>query len=167
MSLVEVQYHPLLFSTMALLAMTELGLTAYLINAGNEHNSFPSEKYQALLITYCFAASWTTLFSATYIIWFFDKSGHLLANIASSVAWLLASAILWGATSGLMHFARPGGNCARQPTLSICRQMLAVEALGWTECGVIFLTAFATCFWMYASRRMTKQVAGESATRLV
>ncbi|EAU93007.1 hypothetical protein CC1G_06727 [Coprinopsis cinerea okayama7 len=103
---------------MALLAMAELGLSAYLINEGNEHNSFPSERYQAIIISICFMASWTTLFATTYMLWFFDRAGHLLANVASSVAWLLVTFAMWGVGAGLMHVTRPGGNCARQPTLS-------------------------------------------------
>lgn len=44
----QVHYHPFFFLLMALVAMTELGLTAFLINAGNEHDSWPSPRYHAL-----------------------------------------------------------------------------------------------------------------------
>jgi hypothetical protein len=39
----------------------------------------------------------------TYLLWFFDGASHFLANIASSVIWLLATAILW---VGLFDFGR-------------------------------------------------------------
>lgn len=50
MPLVEAQYHPLLFATITLCAMAELGLTAFLINAGIETKSFWSERYHALWV---------------------------------------------------------------------------------------------------------------------
>ncbi|KAH6917357.1 hypothetical protein BKA70DRAFT_1251959 [Coprinopsis sp. MPI-PUGE-AT-0042] len=167
MSFVEAHYHPFLFSTMALLGMAEVSVTAYLINSINEETWFPSERHRALLIALCFMASWTTLFATTYMLWFFDRAGHFLANIASSVAWLLATSIFWGLSSGLMHTARPGGSCAGKSITSTCRLSLTVEALGWAECGVCVIATLATCFWMYASRRISHKASGESATRLV
>lgn len=35
---------------MALVAMTELGLTAFLINAGNEHDTWPNPRYHKLYV---------------------------------------------------------------------------------------------------------------------
>ena len=50
MPYVEAHYHPLLFATITLCAMAELGLTAFLINAGIETKSFPSDRYHALWV---------------------------------------------------------------------------------------------------------------------
>lgn len=48
MSLVKARYHPFLFAMMTLSAMAELGLTAFLIGAGNENKTWPSERYHSL-----------------------------------------------------------------------------------------------------------------------
>lgn len=44
----SVRYHPFFFLLMALVAMAELGLTSFLINAGNENDSWPSSRYHKL-----------------------------------------------------------------------------------------------------------------------
>lgn len=47
------------------------------------------------LIMFCFNAAWTILFSTTYMLWYVDGASHFLANVASSVFWLLATSALW------------------------------------------------------------------------
>jgi hypothetical protein len=47
------------------------------------------------LILFCFNAAWTTLFATTYLLFYVDGSSHILANVASSVAWLLVTTVLW------------------------------------------------------------------------
>lgn len=47
------------------------------------------------LILFLFNAVWTTLFSTTYMLWVADGASHILANIASSVIWLLITTVLW------------------------------------------------------------------------
>ena len=47
------------------------------------------------LIMFCFNAAWTVLFSTTYMLWYVDGASHFLANVASSVFWLLATSALW------------------------------------------------------------------------
>ncbi|KAF9015223.1 hypothetical protein BDQ17DRAFT_1386000 [Cyathus striatus] len=167
MSFVKAHYHPALFALMTLSAMAELGLTAFLVSAGNEHKTWPSARYHSLLILFLFNAAWTTLFSATYMLWFVDGSSHLLANIASSVAWLLVTAVLWGTAAGVMHNTRTGGNCAGRATISRCRQSLTVEALGWTEFGLCVLTMMATCLWVCTHRRRTDGGSLSDLRRLV
>ena len=44
---------------------------------------------------FCFNAAWTILFSTTYMLWYVDGASHFLANVASSVFWLLATSALW------------------------------------------------------------------------
>jgi len=158
MPFLEAHYHPFLFTMMTLSAIAELGLTSFLISAGNENETWPSPRYHALLIMFCFNAAWTILFSTTYMLWYVDGASHFLANVASSVFWLLATSALWGIAAGFMHNARTGGDCARQATISRCRQSLTVEALGWAEFGLCVLTMVATCLWVISSgwRRRTE-----------
>jgi hypothetical protein len=49
-SFVKAHYHPFLFATMAFSAMAELGLTAFLVSAGNENNTWPSPRYHSLCV---------------------------------------------------------------------------------------------------------------------
>ncbi len=115
------------------------------------------------------------MFSIAYLLWFFDGASHFLANIASSVVWLLATAILWvglfdfgrytsldwdvqGTGAGIMHGTRTGGNCKGTPTLSKCRQSLTVEALGWTEFGLLACTLLMTLFWVCMSTLARKNI---------
>ncbi|KAF6765933.1 hypothetical protein DFP72DRAFT_1725 [Ephemerocybe angulata] len=165
MTYIEVHYHPLLFTTITLGAMAELGLTAYLINAGIETKSFTSDRYHALLGLFCFMSSWTMVFGASYMLWYFDRASHFLANVASSIAWLLTTGTIWGIAAGVMHITRDGGDCAGRPIISRCRQTLTLEALGWAEFGVCLLTTFATCFWIVMTKRAAKR--SDSAARLV
>ncbi|KAI0932223.1 hypothetical protein AcV5_004494 [Taiwanofungus camphoratus] len=140
--------HPYLFTLMTLTAMAELGLTAFLISAGNEIHTWASPGYYSLLILLCFEAAWTLLFAGAYVIWVMDGAVHLLANIASSVIWLLLTSVLWGAGTGLMHSSRTSGSCPERASLSRCRQTVTVEALGWTEFGLCCLTLGATLLWL-------------------
>ncbi|KAL5495251.1 hypothetical protein ACEPAI_714 [Sanghuangporus weigelae] len=149
----SVRYHPFFFLLMALVAMAELGLTSFLINAGNESDTWPSSRYHKLLILFCFNAVWTTLFSTSYVVWVIDGSVHLLAGVASSVAWLFLNSVLWATASAIMLHTRGGGNCAGRETISRCRQSLTVLALGWTELGISAITLLTTCWWVRANRR--------------
>ncbi|KAF9569591.1 hypothetical protein CPC08DRAFT_421 [Agrocybe pediades] len=162
MAILEARYHPFLFTMMALCAMAELGLTSFLLSAGNENGTWPTPRYHHLLILFCFNASWTTLFSMTYLLWYLDGASHFLANIASSVIWLVVSCVLWGTAAGIMHNTRSGGSCARRATISRCRQSLTVEALGWAEFSLFTVTIISTCVWVYAAHRARKTVATAS-----
>lgn len=44
---------------------------------------------------FAFNASWTLLFSTAYMLYLFDGATHFLANVASSVIWVLLTGILW------------------------------------------------------------------------
>ena len=46
----SLNYHPFFFLLMALVAMTELGLTAFLINSGNDFDTWPSPRYHKLYV---------------------------------------------------------------------------------------------------------------------
>lgn len=48
MSFVKAHYHPFLFALIMLSAMAELGLTSFLIGAGNENGTWPSERYHSM-----------------------------------------------------------------------------------------------------------------------
>ncbi|KAI0793484.1 hypothetical protein C8Q75DRAFT_841008 [Abortiporus biennis] len=116
--LYRANYHPYLFTLIALTSAAELGLTAFLINVGNELHIWASPNYHSLLILLCFEASWTLLFATAYMMWFVDGGAQILANVASSVFWLLLTSVLWGAAAGLMHNTRSGGNCPGRPSIS-------------------------------------------------
>jgi len=77
------------------------------------------------------------LFSTAYMLWTVDGASHLLANIASSVVWLLVTSVLWvcfhfytseeclsdtqpnqGTAAGIMHRTRTGGDCPGRASIS-------------------------------------------------
>jgi len=145
--------YPYLFSLITLCAIAELGLTAFLISAGNEKKTWASPRYYSLLIMFLFNAAWTTVFSIAYMMWFADGTAYLLASIASSIIWLLTSTTLWGTAATIMHNTRRGGNCSGRPSIHRCRQSLAVEALGWTEFSLCAITLAATCLWVGTGKR--------------
>jgi len=172
MPYIQTHYHPFLFVLITICAMAELGLTAFLISAGNENHSWPSSRYHSLLILFEFNAVWTTMFGTAYLLWIVDGAVHLLASIASSIIWLIITTVLWGVAAGMMHGARQGGNCnwisgssgfvtasspCSQPqdlsSIASCRESLTVEAVGWVEFGLCALTLLATCMWLRASKR--------------
>lgn len=78
-------YHPFLFLLMTLCAIAEMGLTAFLIDAGNASGEWASPRYHSLLILFLFNAVWTTLFGTAYTLWILTGAAHILASIASSV----------------------------------------------------------------------------------
>lgn len=43
----------------------------------------------------CLEAVWTLLFTLGYMFWVIDGGARLLANVASSIIWLLLTAALW------------------------------------------------------------------------
>lgn len=107
-----VQRHPFLFTLMTLTAAAELGLTAFLLSAGTEYSIWSSPAYHSLyvrpeksptialisaarLVLMCFEAAWTVLFSTAYLFWLAHGGTRLLAGVASSVLWLLLTAVLW------------------------------------------------------------------------
>ncbi|PPQ64449.1 hypothetical protein CVT26_002156 [Gymnopilus dilepis] len=159
----EAHYHPFVFSMMLLSAIAELGLTSFLINAGNENGTWPRPRYHSLLIMFCFNAAWTTLFSTTYLLWYIDGVSHFLANVASSIVWLVTTSALWGTAAGIMHNTRTGSHCARQATISRCRQSLTVEALGWTEFGLCTLVLLTTCLWVHSNRWTIRRLADSAS----
>jgi len=146
-------YHPILFALMSTCAVAEVGLTAFLIEAGNENHTWPSARYHSLLILFLFNAVWTMLFSMAYVLWMVGGAVHLLASVASSIIWLLISTVLWGVASSLMRVTRHGKNCPDSPAISRCRQSLTVEALGWSEFCLCLLTLIATCVWLHTGKR--------------
>ncbi|KAJ7092758.1 hypothetical protein C8R44DRAFT_646760 [Mycena epipterygia] len=153
MSFVQAHYHPFLFTMMILAGVAELGLTAFLVNAGNTHGTWPSSRYHSMLLFMLFNARftvqaiWTVVFAVAYMLWLLDGARHLLANIASSIFWLSVTVVLWGVSAGIFHTTRTGGNCPTSPPISRCRQSLTVEALAWTECAVSTVALFFTCVW--------------------
>jgi len=167
MPLLEAYYHPFLFAMMMLSGIAELGLTSFLISAGNENGTWPTPRYHSLLIMFCFNAAWTTLFSTTYMLWYVDGASHFLANVASSVIWLVVTSALWGTAAGIMHNTRTGGNCPRKSAITRCRQSLTVEALGWAEFGLCTLTMIATCLWILSTRWRNKIETSSGSERLV
>ncbi|EKM83859.1 hypothetical protein AGABI1DRAFT_96821 [Agaricus bisporus var. burnettii JB137-S8] len=172
MSFVKAHYHPFLFALIMLSAMAELGLTSFLIGAGNENGTWPSERYHSMLIMFEFNAIWTTLFSAAYMLWMVGGGSQFLASVASSIIWLLITTILWGTAAGVMYYTRTGGNCALRPIIHRCRQSLTVEGLGWTEFGLCALTLILTSLWVksndYRNKQETESIgAGDSTRRLV
>lgn len=50
-SFTKATYHPFLFAMITCSALAELGLTAFLVSAGNEHHTWPSSRYHALYDT--------------------------------------------------------------------------------------------------------------------
>ncbi|PCH33621.1 hypothetical protein WOLCODRAFT_112180 [Wolfiporia cocos MD-104 SS10] len=162
--------HPYLFTLMTLTAMAELGLTSFLISAGKEIHPWASPGYYSLLILLCVEAAWTVLFAGAYVLWVVDGGVHLLANVASSVIWLLITSVLWGAGAGLIHSSRTNSHCPERTSMSrfvperlpfrppyelsvlssssSCRQTVTVEALGWTEFALCCLTLGATLLWL-------------------
>jgi len=152
---------------MALVATAELGLTAFLISAGNEVATWSTPGYHSLLILLCFEAAWTLVFSTAYMIWVVEGAVRMLASIATSVFWLLLTAVVWGTGAGLIHSNRVSGTCFDRSTLSRfvptsmhihphelrslgdrCGQSVTVEALGWTEFSLSCVTLIATVMWM-------------------
>ncbi|CAK5284193.1 unnamed protein product [Mycena citricolor] len=149
-------YHPLLFTLIALVAMAELGLSAYWVHIVQHQ---VSSRFKSLVILLLFNSCWTTLFAGAYVFFILDGALHELASIGSSSIWLAITAILWGVAAGLFHPVRGGGSCNGEAVLSFCRQTLALEAIAWTEMGLCILTILAACFWARSSRRSYVSVA--------
>ncbi|TRM66348.1 hypothetical protein BD626DRAFT_546639 [Schizophyllum amplum] len=156
MSSLATQYHPFLFLLLMLCALAELGLGVYLVVAGYEHEYWPSGRYKALLILFLFDAAWTVLFSSAYLLWCVEGGRRFLADVASSVVWLVITTVLWGAAAGLWHNTRTGGDCSGLPAISECRQTLTVEGLGWAQFSLSALTMLSTLAWMQQSRLKRK-----------
>jgi len=146
-------YHPFLFLLICLIAIAELGLTAYLVNLFNGMGAYPSGEYESLIQLFLFNSIWTTLFGLAYVLFIAYGSLHFLASIASSAIWLVITIIFWGVASGMFHNLRGDDDCTGAPGISLCRENQTVEALGWTEFALCVVALFAACFWVHSSRR--------------
>lgn len=133
---------------MTLTAAAELGLTVFLLTAGSEMRTWAGPKYSSLLTLLCLEAVWTLLFTVGYMFWVIDGGARLLANVASSIIWLLLTAALWGLGAGIMHTTRARSHCSGKLPISKCRESLTVEALGWTEFALCAITLITTIMWM-------------------
>ncbi|KAJ7644120.1 hypothetical protein FB45DRAFT_289141 [Roridomyces roridus] len=145
-------YHPLLFTLIALLAAAELGLSAFWVHQV-QHD--PSSRFRSLIILFLFNSVWTLLFAGAYVFWLTDGAFHVLASIGASALWLTITAVLWGVAAGLFDPLRGGSaaDCSGTPALSTCRELLALEAIGWTEMALCIVTLFAALFWVQSTRR--------------
>ncbi|KAF8208933.1 hypothetical protein K438DRAFT_1515421, partial [Mycena galopus ATCC 62051] len=144
-------YHPFLFTLIALVGAAALGLSAFWVH---QIQNDPSSRFKSLIILFLFNSCWTVLFAEhIYIYSLYSGAMHELASVGSSGIWLSITAILWGVAAGLFDPVRGGGNCNGTPAISSCRELLALEALGWTEMGLCILTLLAACFYVRGSRR--------------
>lgn len=73
-------YHPLLFTLLALLAMAELGLSAFWVHQV-QHD--PSNRFKSLVILFLFNSVWTTLFAGAYVFWIIDGTSRCLSLFPS------------------------------------------------------------------------------------
>ncbi|KIM27531.1 hypothetical protein M408DRAFT_166380 [Serendipita vermifera MAFF 305830] len=150
--------HPVMYILLGLVAAAETGLLAYLVNtfeasgypSGQGTNGSPNQM-RMLIILLLFTASWTTLFALCFLCFVGGTLG-LLASIGFSLLWLVITITLWAVSTTLFHLARVGGECIGSPTVSVCRQLEAVEALGWTALGLCVLTVFAALFGWHNRR---------------
>ncbi|EJD36030.1 hypothetical protein AURDEDRAFT_20238, partial [Auricularia subglabra TFB-10046 SS5] len=144
-------YHPFLFLLIALLAIVEIGLTAWFVDHFNDVG-WPTDRFHSLIILFLFNACWTALFALAYVWWTIAGVTHFLASVAGSTIWLLITAILWVVAAALFH-EWFDVDCTGTPVVSICRQMEAIEAIGWTEFALCILTILASWFCVRSSRR--------------
>jgi len=154
-------YHPFMFLLIALVAIAELGLTAYLVSQYKKNGYPAGEKgagrFKSLIILFLFNAAWTTFFAVGYVLMILGGSLHIIASIAGSALWLIITAILWGIAAGLFHSTRSGGSCKGEPIISRCRETLTVEALGWTEFGLCGLALVTACIWHRQNKRRARE----------
>ncbi|KAF8499309.1 hypothetical protein JB92DRAFT_2982481 [Gautieria morchelliformis] len=143
--------HQSLFTVIALTAIAELSLTAFLLSKGNDSQTFESQKFHDLLIYTLVVSVWTIFFGIMYAYWIISQALHFLASVATSLWWLCLTSLLWGIAAGLIHSTRTGGICDGLPPISRCRQSLTVEGLGWAEFSLCLFTVFATWIWVSAA----------------
>lgn len=138
---------------LGLVAAAETGLLGYLVHefedngypAGRGSNGTPNQM-RVLIILLLFTASWTTLFAFVFFCFVARGTFAALAGLGTSLLWLAVTIVLWAVSTTFFHRIRIGGECEGEPTISLCRQLETVEALGWTALGLAGLTLIATFF---------------------
>ncbi|KAG8801986.1 hypothetical protein FRC20_010555 [Serendipita sp. 405] len=147
---------------LGLVGAAETGVLAYLVNKF-ENQGYPagrgdngtSNQMRVLIILLLFVASWTTLFALAFVCFLSRGSFAFLAGLGASLLWLVVTIILWAVSTTLFHRIRPGGECRGEATISICRQLETVEALGWTAVGLAALCMIAALFAWNSRRTYT------------
>ncbi|PVG04221.1 hypothetical protein CPB86DRAFT_747534 [Serendipita vermifera] len=145
--------HNFMFFLLGLVAAAETGLLGYLVNkfedqgypGGRGTNGSPTQM-RILIILLLFTAAWTTLFALVFTCFVFGGTLGMIAGLGASLAWLIVTIVLWAVSTTLFHKARIGGECVGSATISTCRQLEAVEALGWTALGLCVLCILAAFF---------------------
>ncbi|GAA6029997.1 hypothetical protein JCM8097_009207 [Rhodosporidiobolus ruineniae] len=134
--------HPVLFALIGILAAAQVGLTGYQVYKTDDVDD---QKYRNRLIFMLFTAAWTLLF-------FFL---HALINLYLGLLWTLLTFVFWTVASALytdVVDVSPG-HCDGSRIESLCRNMVATKAIGWTEVALTALLIFALVFTFHSGRR--------------
>ncbi|ORY54989.1 hypothetical protein BCR35DRAFT_335668 [Leucosporidium creatinivorum] len=141
-----VSAHPFLFFLVGALATAQTGLTAYQIYQANHGGQeFPSEEWKNREIFMLFTAAWTLLFALL----------HYVINLYIGAFWSLITLIFWVIATVLWARVEDfhPSDCSGTSFGSFCRQVVAIEAIGWTEVALTALLFFATLFACHQHRR--------------
>ena len=150
-----------LFALLAIVALTELGVTAYLVNY-YDRLGYLSWRYRSVIILLLFNSVWTSVFGLAYVCFIASGALNRLARLTASVTWLFITAILWGVAAGLYTSYRDGGWwCWNSPALWFCRRTQAAEGLAWTAFALCIVTMLAS-FLTWHHKRNTDATVSDS-----
>ena len=144
-----------MYSLLTVIALTEVGVTAYLIDHFTR-TGYPSSRYRSLTIFLLFNACWTAFFGIAYIAFVAAGALSRLARLTASLAWLSITSLLWVIAAGLYTDPLRGGRgeaiCWGLPALDICRQTQAAQALAWMAFAFCILTMFVSILSWHEDR---------------
>ncbi|KAF7347809.1 hypothetical protein MVEN_01538400 [Mycena venus] len=164
MSFVEAHYHPFLFTMMTLTGIAEAGLTTFLVNAGNAHDTWPSPRYHSFLLFILFNAIWTVVFCVAYMLWLVDGSEALPGEHRQFD--ILAHCYHSFMGCFCRHLSCHE-NRGKLPYLADNIKSLTVEALAWAEFGLSTVALFWTCVWVGSSGRKRVRDSVRDSRRMV
>jgi len=148
--------YPFILLLLLLVAAAQLGLTAFLITCF-DHNGWPGQRdsgpliVKALIFMFVVVSAWTVLGSLLFVA-FGDESNPFFTGV-TCLGWLAVTLLFWLIPTVLFHVIREGDLCVGQPAISLCREFMAVEALGWTALILsVFALGAGAAAWFRGSR---------------
>ncbi|KAL0952058.1 hypothetical protein HGRIS_008696 [Hohenbuehelia grisea] len=125
--------HPIVFGLIILFSVIELAISAWLTSRYNDNNPTPSGTERDRVRYTLFASTWTIVFSFMFLILFFHSAtGSVMTSVASHLAFLILTWIIWTASAAAVTEMLGGGlNCSNQARFAYCGQLNALEAFAW------------------------------------
>ncbi|KIM47224.1 hypothetical protein M413DRAFT_23459 [Hebeloma cylindrosporum] len=125
--------HPVAFGALALFALIELSIAAWITAKYNSKHNSPGSSVTVRVRYILFMSVWTIVFGGLYLVGFIVAgAGSMFTSVASHFFFLFLTWILWLAAAAAITQTLGGAlNCHTQTYFVYCGQLNALEGFAW------------------------------------